>query len=55
MKTRPVVIMPAVEKLAVPWLGVPADMLEAHTQLKLDALREQWIKFKQENPPKSVP
>lgn len=55
MKPSRVVILPAVEKLAVPVLGVPADVLEAHTQRKLDAMREQWTNFKQqENAPKSV-
>jgi len=47
MKPSRVVVLPAVEKLAVPVLGVPADMLEAHTQRKLDAMRESYDTFKQ--------
>lgn len=45
MKPNRVVILPAVEKLAVPVLGVPAEKLEEHTQRKLDAQRETWEKF----------
>lgn len=54
MKPSRVVILPAVEKLAVPVLGIPADTLEVHTQRKLDAMREQWAKFKEENEPKRI-
>lgn len=46
MKPSRVVILPAVEKLAVPVLGIPADTLEAHTQRKLDAMRESYDAFK---------
>lgn len=47
MKPSHVVILPAVEKLAVPVLGILADTLEAHTQRKLDAMRESYEAFKQ--------